>query len=242
MATLLLRLAAPLQAWGMDSKFDIRRTGREPTKSGVVGLLAAALGIGRGNPSELQPLCQLRMGVRVDREGQVLRDFHTVWGYKRGAGNRLVYDKDTGRPVPAGKNTYVTNRYYLCDAVFLVGLEGEAAYLNTLEEALRRPAFPLFLGRRSCPPTLPLVLGVRDLTLEDALKAEPWQSRVGSAAGLLRLRIETPRGEAAPARIRDFPVSFNPQRRQFAFRGARESYLAPGGETAHDAMHELEGD
>lgn len=47
MATLLLRLAAPLQAWGADSKFETRKTGREPTKSGVIGLLAAALGLRR---------------------------------------------------------------------------------------------------------------------------------------------------------------------------------------------------
>ena len=125
MATLLLRLAGPLQAWGIDSKFDIRRTGLEPSKSGVVGLLAAALGIGRDDLTALEPLCALRMGVRADQEGQLLRDFHTVWGYKHSAGNRMIiYDKETGRPVPAEKNTYVTNRYYLCDAVFLVGLEG----------------------------------------------------------------------------------------------------------------------
>ena len=47
MATLLLRLAAPLQSWGSDSKFETRKTDREPTKSGVVGLLAAALGLRR---------------------------------------------------------------------------------------------------------------------------------------------------------------------------------------------------
>ena len=90
MATLLLRLAAPLQSWGSDSKFDIRRTGREPTKSGVVGLLAAAKGYRRDDARVLEPLCSLRMGVRIDQEGQLLRDFHTVWGYKRGAGNRIV--------------------------------------------------------------------------------------------------------------------------------------------------------
>ena len=48
MSTLLLRLAGPLQAWGNDSKFETRRTGREPSKSGVIGLLAAALGKKKG--------------------------------------------------------------------------------------------------------------------------------------------------------------------------------------------------
>ena len=241
MATLLLRLAAPLQAWGIDSKFDIRRTGLEPSKSGVVGLLAAALGIGRDDLAALKPLCALRMGVRVDREGQLLRDFHTVWGYKRGAGNRMTYDKETGRPVPAEKNTYVTNRYYLCDAVFLVGLEGDTPYLSMLEQALKHPAFPLFLGRRACPPTLPLVLGIRDLPLETALDAEPWQGHIGKQPKQLRVRVETPHGEAASVRVRDLPVSFDPRQRQFAYRGVSETYYRFNDETTHDAMSELEG-
>ena len=78
MATLLLRLAAPLQSWGADSKFEIRKTEREPTKSGVIGLLAAALGLRRDDAAGLQPLCGLRFGVRVDREGALLEDFHTA--------------------------------------------------------------------------------------------------------------------------------------------------------------------
>ena len=78
MATLLLRLAAPLQSWGADSKFEIRKTDREPTKSGVVGLLAAALGLRRDEADALQELGQLRFAVRVDREGSLLVDFHTA--------------------------------------------------------------------------------------------------------------------------------------------------------------------
>ena len=69
MATLLLRLAAPLQAWGADSKFETRKTGREPTKSGVIGLLAAALGLRRDESEALTRLTGLRFGVRVEREG-----------------------------------------------------------------------------------------------------------------------------------------------------------------------------
>ena len=240
MATLLLRLAGPLQSWGSDSKFDIRRTGREPTKSGVVGLLAAAKGLRRDDAAALEPLRSLRMGVRVDREGRILRDFHTVWGYKRGAGNRIVYDKLTGRPVQAEKNTYVTTRYYLSDAVFLVGLEGDAALLRDLEAALKRPNFPLFLGRRACPPTLPLTLGIRELSLEPALEAEVWQGRTGQMRERLRIRVETAQGEDANARMRDLPLDFNPEHRRFAFRGVREYWFRPGGDTEHDAMSALE--
>ena len=134
MATLLLRLAAPLQAWGADSKFETRKTNREPTKSGVIGLLAAALGLRRDESEGLARLTGLRFGVRVEREGQLLVDYHTA----------KTQDE---------KNSYVTYRHYLQDAVFLAGLESEdAALLQQLQDALQHPAFPLYLGRRSCPP------------------------------------------------------------------------------------------
>lgn len=141
MATLLLRLAAPLQAWGADSKFETRKTAREPTKSGVIGLLAAALGLRRDETEPLTRLAQLRFGVRVEREGQLLVDFH------------MARNEEKDR-------SYVTYRHYLEDAVFLVGLESEdTALLQELAEALTHPVFPLYLGRRACPPTLPLCLG-----------------------------------------------------------------------------------
>ncbi len=148
MATLLLRLAAPLQAWGADSKFETRKTGREPTKSGVIGLLAAALGLRRDEREALLRLTGLRFGVRVEREGQLLVDYHTA----------KTQDE---------KTSYVTYRHYLQDAVFLAGIESEdAALLQQLQQALLHPAFPLYLGRRCCPPTLPLCLGVRPGSLQ----------------------------------------------------------------------------
>ena len=116
MATLLLRLAAPLQAWGSDSKFETRKTDREPTKSGVVGLLAAALGLRRDDTEGLARLNGLRFAVRADQEGSLLVDFHTA------------KSRDT---------SYVTYRHYLEDAVFLAGLEsGDEALLRELEAAL----------------------------------------------------------------------------------------------------------
>ena len=109
MATLLLRLAAPLQSWGMDSKFETRKTNREPTKSGVVGLLAAALGIGREEPEKLIPLNQLRFGVRVDQEGDFLVDYHVARKEKK--------TRKAEKITP-----YITYRHYLTDAIFLAGL------------------------------------------------------------------------------------------------------------------------
>ena len=191
MATLLLRLAAPLQAWGADSKFETRKTGREPTKSGVIGLLAAALGLRRDEREALLRLTGLRFGVRVEREGQLLVDYHTA----------KTQDE---------KTSYVTYRHYLQDAVFLAGIEStDTALLQQLQQALLHPVFPLYLGRRCCPPTLPLCLGVRPGSLQEVLQAEPplcpgRQSRILLDADPL---------EPGTAPQRDVPVSFDPHHR-----------------------------
>lgn len=78
MPTLLMRLHGPLQSWGTTSRFDERDTQLEPSKSGVVGLLCAALGRDRAEP--VDDLAALRMGVRVDREGVPMRDYQTATG------------------------------------------------------------------------------------------------------------------------------------------------------------------
>lgn len=224
MSTLLLRLAAPLQAWGTDSKFEVRRTNREPSKSGVIGLLAAALGLRRD--ADLSRLSALRFGVRVDRNGEVIKDFHMA---------------------KAEKTSYLTYRYYLSDAIFLVGLESEdRSFLEQIERALRNPCFPLFLGRRSCPPTLPLVLGIREDALETALRGEENQNkdlkRIRQSHRYIRLDCGV--GEQEGAVVQDLPISFNPMKREFAYRRAKEIWLRDDVNTEesaeeHDAMAEL---
>lgn len=210
MGTLLLRLAAPLQSWGEDSKFETRRTRKEPTKSGVIGLLAAALGRRRDEP--LDDLKSLRFAVRVDQEGELLRDFH------------MAKEEE--------ENAYLTERYYLSDAVFLAGLEsGDEEFLRKLDAALRAPAFPLFLGRRSCPPTLPLSLGVTSEPLEKALTAAPrqnpeWMRRFEDAGeASLRAMFDADPGVCGAARLKDLPVSFSLERRQYAYRACEERLL-----------------
>lgn len=221
MATLLLRLAAPLQAWGSDSKFETRKTDREPTKSGVVGLLAAALGLRRDDTEGLARLNGLRFAVRADQEGSLLVDFHTA------------KSRDT---------SYVTYRHYLQDAVFLAGLESEdEALLRELEAALRHPVYPLYLGRRSCPPTLPLFLGIRAGKLLDTLRAEPLLVKQRNGAPL-RIVADTDPADAAAVPRRDLAVSFSPIHRQYGFRPVREWNINPPempGATEHDAMAEL---
>lgn len=153
MSTLLLKLAGVLQSWGVESKFETRRTLGFPTKSGVIGLLASALGYSREEP--LDRLNALRFGIRVEREGELLRDYHIARGKK---------DKDV----------YITERFYLSDAVFLAGFESaDTAFINELADAVRTPAYPLYLGRRSCVPAMPLLLGIRETPLLETLQNEP---------------------------------------------------------------------
>lgn len=205
MATLLLRLSAPLQSWGVDSKYNTRRTAREPSKSGVIGLLAAALG--RTRADDLSDLSRLRFGVRVDKEGMLLRDYHTVYKPKEG-------------------KTELTDRYYLSDAVFLVGLESEDMdFLIMLEQALHSPAYPLFLGRRSCPPDLPFCLGIRPEGLLESLKLEPWllpewEQRKKTQANV-RLVFDDEDGYMIQ---KDHPLSFSPVYRYYGFRRTQEIF------------------
>lgn len=222
MSTLLLRFVGPLQAWGADSRFDVRRTNREPTKSGVIGLIASALGLRRDAP--LDELNRLRFGVRVDREGVLLRDLHTV-----------RKDKNT---------SYMTTRYYLSDAVFLIGLHSDdEALMQRLEHAVCNPAHPLFLGRRSCPPEGRVCLGLRQMPLEEALKSEPSlippKPFKPGEPQRARIVLDDPHGTA---RLNDLPVSFSPYNRQYAYRAAREMWNTFPANDAHDPMLELGGD
>jgi len=159
MSCLLLRCVAPMQAWGTRSRFRERDTEREPTKSGIIGLLCAALGRDRSEP--LDDLAALRMGVRVDREGIVECDYQT-------AQNVIKADL-------SGRETQLSNRYYLADAAFLVGLEGERGLLAQLTTALKNPKWPLFLGRKAFLPGSPVYLpdSVCEQSLEAALTNYP---------------------------------------------------------------------
>lgn len=162
--TLLLRLAGPMQSWGFRSRFDNRDTALEPTRSGVIGLLCAALG--RERDHDLSRFASLKMGVRVDAPGRIMVDYQTAQEVLRAGGGIAP--------------TTQSWRYYLSDARFLVGLSGDdLQWLRELDGALRKPIYPMFLGRKSYVPSLPIALpqsGVRENTkLEDALKNESWR-------------------------------------------------------------------
>ncbi|MFF9497173.1 type I-E CRISPR-associated protein Cas5/CasD [Streptomyces flaveolus] len=208
MSVLVLRLAGPLQSWGASSRFARRTTESAPTKSGVIGLLAAAAGIERVDDTRLAPLAALRFGTRIDQPGMRVRDFHTA------------HHGDTGASMP------LSERYYLADAVFVAAVEGDHALLTGLHDALHTPAYPPYLGRRSCPPSEPVVLGLHeDARLEDVLASVPWQAsawyrRRHRTPQTLTVLRETTTDEAARTAdvLRDQPVSFDAAHRRHALR------------------------
>lgn len=228
MSTLLLRLTGPMQSWGTQSRFTQRDTGREPSKSGVVGLLCAALGRSRSAP--VDDLATLRMGVRVDCEGRLELDYQTAGGtHLRGEtyGVALVGGKKSG--------TVLSNRYYLADADFLVGLEAadeeQEELLRILDRALERPVWQLFLGRKAfvpgCPVRLPdeppLGPGLRKGTVEATLRSYPWPEREG-APDRLRLVLDAEVGTSAEVRS-DVPISFALGAREFRTRYVRTDFV-----------------
>lgn len=234
MSTLLLRLAGPMQAWGTQSRFTIRDTGLEPSKSGVIGLLCATLGKPRveahpdnnGKP-KLEDLVALRMGVRVNREGVMQKDFHTAGGWHR-LGDSYGVVKASG----AKGDPVTSTRYYLADADFLVGLESEdEALLRRLDEALARPHWHIFLGRKSFIPALPVRLPCEpdgsffSASLEDVLQTYDWpKNRDGEPMERLRCVLEPKQYDPDAVEVRhDVPLSF--ARRQFTIRYVKTIWL-----------------
>lgn len=217
--TLFLRLEGPLQAWGLRARWGERDTATEPTKSGIVGLLGCALGLHRAD-RELQTIsAALRMGVRVDLPGRLLRDYHTTGGGRFGsimhhggtrfhdqtyAGGVLSPEVVKGRikvkvnATTKEPETDTSDRYYLSDASFLAALQGPQALIERLAAAVQAPIWPYFLGRKACVPAAPVfaATGMYD-DLQSALSSQSVSARVDldwerrGVPDQLRLLLET---------------------------------------------------
>lgn len=211
MTVVAMRLAGPLQAWGSGSRFVRRGTETAPTKSGLIGLVAAARGLRRIDP--LEDLLGLRVGVRIDQPGQLLRDFQTA--------QRPKFERDG---TVSWQSLPLSQRYYLTDAVFLAVLEGDRALVEGIDQAVRAPHFPLYLGRRSCPPQGPIALGVSDGDLDTALATWPWLASLRAQKAhrektvTLQIVRDAAPDEPGAESFRDAPVSFDPNRREYAWR------------------------
>ncbi|MDR4519967.1 MAG: type I-E CRISPR-associated protein Cas5/CasD [Nitrosomonas sp.] len=166
-AYLALRLEGPLQSWGFESQYNRRNTGLLPTKSAILGMCCAALGIPRGSEEE-KTLLEQFIGLRLltvaiprhdpkyrdeSKELQVRRitDYHTVQNTKTASGST--------------KDTHLTYRQYLCDASFACVLSGNAQLINQLVKdekgyGLENPVWGIWLGRKACIPTAPVFAGI----------------------------------------------------------------------------------
>jgi CRISPR system Cascade subunit CasD len=239
--TLFLRLEGPLQAWGdQESEFLVRRTADAPTKSGVIGLLCAALGVSRPQAGEewLAKLAALRMGVRIDRPGIRWWDYHTV-----GAGMQMRIAEAEGKTKPGAM---LTRREYLCDASFLVVLQGEPALVAKLEAALQNPQWTVYLGRKSCPPCRPLLEHASgasaDLLL--ALTSVPWRRRLKGdrAPESLDCLLDwepTPEQPEAPDDVLvryDVPLTFEPPAHRPRFVVRRQLRVGAGDDVSISDM------
>lgn len=215
--TLVLRLAGPMQSWGDSSRYRMRTTRPVPTKSGVLGMLAAAEGRRRGDP--LAGLAELYFAVRVDQPGTLLSDYQTAqhWQRKR-------------KP----EETKLVTRFYLSDAVFVAAIESpHREVVDGLAGALNRPRFPLFLGRRSCPAPPNLVVGVFEgdaVSVLTDLDRVPWQASKAhkqerDTTAHLPIHRDALPGERGNTRhdlaisfAQDVPVSFAQEHRRYDWR------------------------
>jgi len=233
--TLFLRLEGPLQAWGVqESKFVVRRTAEAPTKSGVIGMLCASLGISREQAGIewLPKLSQLRMGVRIDAPGIRWWDYHTV-----GARMDMRIAEAEGKTKPGAM---LTRREYLCDASFLVALQSESGLIAELENAVKEPEWTLYLGRKCCVPGRPLLEhpGGDFPDLLSAFKSVPWRSRLKrdpslkSVDCLLDWEPTSEQPEAPDDALvwYDVPMTFDPPAHRPRFVTRRCLRVGEGGE------------
>lgn len=213
---LILRLDGPMQAWGIHTFEDFRPSNLYPTRSGLLGLLAACLGIERSDHAMQAALAaSVEFSVRVDtvverlgrkqamkKAGVKLTDFHTVMDARKVDGK-------------ANKFPVVSRREYLYDAAFTVavGVKPDAPImLAAIVDALRRPLYTPALGRRACPPSRP----VFDGEAEAANGVEALRAAHGAGALIYSESLES----GQPLRLRDVPL--HGDKRQF---GTRLAYL-----------------
>ncbi|MCB5229101.1 MAG: type I-E CRISPR-associated protein Cas5/CasD [Candidatus Cloacimonetes bacterium] len=257
--TLFLRLEGALQAWGNnESKFVIRRTADAPTKSGVFGLLCAALGVTRLDAEKdwLPQLQKMRMGVRIDRPGIRWWDYHTVGAGQemRKAGFRqsdkisdpiqarkVIHEPDFGNKIDMKMGPILTRREYLADGSFLVALQGDPHIVDTLFKALQEPVWTVFLGRKSCPPSRLIwehEPGYFE-SLEDALRSIPLQKReddsvITASWDVLLDWMPAFDGDKVPDDIEihyDIPLSFQPPNHAPRYVIRKRIGLGPNTET-----------
>ena len=213
MAVLLLRFDAPLQSWGVTEKLKDHHTDLVPSKSGVIGMIASAEG--RKRDEDISDLVDLRFGVRIDEEGEIIGDYHiSIVGGSFGETKDLYGNGHLVDTINRKTRTKLGTRYYLAGAVFTCGIEGDRDRLEEIKDALIHPANILFLGRRCCPVTANLIQGVVNESLYNAL------SDGSGHRGFIDVSDDSSDGKFRM--VKDTPVSFNPEQRKYALRKCKE--------------------
>ncbi len=212
---LALRLKGPIQSWGFDSQYNRRNTGLMPTKSGIAGICCAALGLPRGSDKEQKffadfsevKMTAISIPRKLKRELPVrrLQDYHTVQNTKTADGKN--------------KDCHITHRQYLTDASFGVLLEGKSLLLRQIaygtdgRHGLSNPVWGIWLGRKTCIPSAPVLAGLED-NHDEALRIligdEPLES-------FTRQEDVENFGDGRDS-LPDVPVSFATERRLFSPR------------------------
>jgi CRISPR system Cascade subunit CasD len=247
-AIIYLRCEAPLQAWGLRARWGQRDTASAPTKSGILGMLASASGWSRDDRQIAELGAAVQMAVRVDLPGTQLDDYHTTGGGRFGATEQRSGARYHDEPYIGGvlsaietrgrikvkinettrlPETDVSNRGYLADASFLVGLCGDEPTITQLARAVRHPVWPLFLGRKACVAATPVFAGLDEGDLITRLSVQPptqrvalaWSAMRGDLA--LRLIVEDPLADTLHP---DVPLDL--RRRVFTTRAVRELWCS----------------
>lgn len=212
---LALRLEGPLQSWGFDSQYNRRNTGLLPTKSAIAGMCCAALGLSRGCEEErqfLESFGVLRMtAIAIPRSNDKqkdlpvrrLQDYHTVQNTRRASG-------------AINNDCVLTHRMYLTDSSFGVILEGNGDILSQVAEALADPKWGIWLGRKTCIPSAPVLAGLKDE------RTEALSLLIGDNPLELYTRQEDVESFAdGRDSLPDVPISFATEKRLFAPRRVR---------------------
>ncbi|MCK5241951.1 type I-E CRISPR-associated protein Cas5/CasD [bacterium] len=212
-AYLALRLVGPLQSWGFDSQYNRRNTALMPTKSGIAGMCCAALGYSRGSEKErvfLEKFRNLKMtAIVIPRKSNMklpvrrMQDYHTVQHTRRASGS-------------INKDCVLTHRQYLNDAAFGIVIEGNISLLGKIADALKNPVWGIWLGRKTCIPSEPVLAGLGEN------KAKVLYYLIGEAPIESFTRQEdVEQFSDGYDSIPDVPVSFATERRGFSPRRVR---------------------
>jgi CRISPR system Cascade subunit CasD len=247
---LVFTLYGPFASWGTIAVGEVRDSDVIPTRSAILGLLAASLGIRRDEPARLQALSSaVGIAVVVEADGIALEDYHTAQTLPARMNGQWHI---RGEEITLGEEhdaleTVLSWRSYRCDALYRIAVWARAAEpsLSAIGKALSTPFFVLSLGRRACVLGAPLAARIVDgATIEEAIGAyehlpelhplvrrlRTLTARRHGSTRLLAADVGAPMAATATLEVtrRDQPVERRGDRWFFEDRREQRVSLAPG--------------